>query len=292
MDHTTSVARLRTQYRQLRRCYFIMMLLAVLALVLYFVRPVYALAVLGGSLVFHLLLVRRRAKAYVSGFTSLAAEITLDRHLENAGWPGAPVLTEAQVRRARMIPCNPGPGGAVCHQGGTGSYHGRSVCLGDVTLAHTFTENNRRRHTFTIGCWVTVELDEDTGLNCRFLGSGIVPEDSLKEMLWVEEDLKRCPPPAQMNQSWRVVRTEDSALPGDGFLKQLDRLSRKTEGQVAVCVQGRQLHVLLVGQILAQKVSSRVAPGDGFARADLLPALDEALALSDRLAQTFQTVKS
>lgn len=284
MDHTTSVASLRTQYRQLRRYYFIMMLLAVLALVLYFVRPVYALAALGASLAFHLLLVRRKAKAYVSGFTSLAAELTLERHLENAVWSGAPTLTETQVRQARMIPCNAGSGGAVCHQGGTGSYRGRDVRLGDVTLAHSFTENSRKRHTFTIGCWVTVELDGDTGLDCRFLGSGIVPEDSLKEMLWVEEDLKLCPPPVQMNQPWRTVCKEGSALPGDGFLKQLDRLSRKTDGQVAACVQGRQLHVLLVGQILAQKVSSRIAPGDGFARADLLPALDEALALSDKLA--------
>lgn len=284
MDHAASVSELRAQYQQLRRFYFILMILAVLALVLYFVKPLYALLMLGISLVFHLLLVRRKAKAYVAAFTGLAAELTLKRHLEDAQYSSRPVLSEAQVRQSRMLPCNAGSGGAVCHQGGTGRYHGRNVVLGDVTLAHSFTENNRKRHNFTIGCWVSVTLDRDTGLDCRFIGGNTTPADSLKEMLWVEEDLKQCPPPAQLSQPWRMVCGQSDTLPSDAFLKQLDRLSRKTDGQVAVCVQGRQLHVLLVGQILAQKVGSRVAPGDRFAEADLLPALDEALALSEKLA--------
>lgn len=284
MDHAASVSELRAQYQQLRRFYLILMILAVLALVLYFVKPLYALLMLGISLVFHLLLVRRKAKDYVSSFTGLAAELTLGRHLEASRYSSRPVLTEAQVRQSRMLPCNAASGGVVCHPGGTGRYHGRDVVLGDVTLAHSFTENNRKRHHFTIGCWVTVTLDRDTGLDCRFLGGGITPDLSLKEMLWVEEDLKQCPAPSQLTQPWRVICGENTALPGDPFLKQLDRLSRTTEGQVAVCVQGQQLHMLLVGQILAQKVGSRVAPGDRFAEADLLPALDEALALSDKLA--------
>lgn len=283
MDHAASVSELRAQYHQLRQFYFILMLLAVLALVLYFVKPLYALLTLGISLAFHLLLVRRKAKAYVAAFTSLAAELTLNRHLEDAQYSSRPVLSEAQFRQPRMLPCNAGSGGAACHQGGTGRYHGRSVVLGDVTLAHSFTENGKKRHNFTIGCWVSVTLDRDTGVDCRFIGGNITPADSLKEMLWVEEDLKQCPAPSQLTQPWRMICGENTPLPGDAFLKQLDRLSRKTDGQVAVCVQGRQLHVLLVGQIFAQKVSSRVAPGDRFAEADLLPALDEALALSDKL---------
>lgn len=284
MEHTASVWELRGQYRQLRRFYFLLMVLAVLALVLYFVKPQYALLMLGISLAFHLLLVRRKAKAYVAAFTGLAAELTLRRHLEDAQYSSRPVLTEAQVRQSRMLPCNAGSGGVVCHQGGFGHYHGREVALGDVTLAHSFTENNRKRHNFTIGCWVSVTLDRDTGLDCRFIGEAITPADSLKEMLWVEDDLKQCSPPIQLRAPWRVVCGQSDALPPDAFLKQLDRLSRKTDGQVAVCVQGQQLHILLVGQILAQKVSSRVAPGDHFAEADLLPALDEALLLSENLA--------
>ena len=283
MEHPTSVSQLRTQYRQLRRLYFLLMILAVLALILYFVKPVYALVVLGVSLVFHLLLVRRKSRAYVAGFTALAAELTLKRYLQEVRYSEKPVLTEAQVRQSRMVPCNAASGGVVCHQGGSGSYHGRAVTLGDVTIAHSFTEGSKKRHNFTVGCWVTVELEQDTGLDCRFLGGNTTPDTSLKEMLWVEEDLKQCAAPVQLAQPCRVVCGASTDMPGTPFLKQLDRLCRKTDGRVAVCVQGQRLHVLLIGEILAQKVSSRIAPGDRFEQADLLPSLGEALALSDTL---------
>ena len=284
MDAEQKVSALRGQFRRLRQLYFLLLVLAVLALILYFVNPWYALAALGASLAFHLLLIRRKSKAYVADFTALAAELTLQRHLENARFSPRPVLTETQVRQARMVPCNAASGGVVCHQGGTGRYHGREVALGDVTIAHSFTENGKKRHNFTIGCWVSVTLEEDTGLDCRFLGSSITPADSLKEMLWVEEDLRQCPPPILLREPWRMVQGGGDVIPPDAFLKQLDRLSRKTEGRVAVCIQGKTLHVLLVGEILAQKVSGRIAPGDRFAEADLLPSLEDALALSDKLA--------
>ena len=284
MDVEQKVSALRSQFRRLRQLYFLLLVLAVLALILYFVEPWCALAALGLSLAFHLLLIRPKSKAYVTDFTALAGSLTLERHLENARFSPRPVLTETQVRQARMVPCNAASGGVVCHQGGAGRYHGREVALGDVTIAHSFTENGKKRHNFTIGCWVSVTLDADTGLDCRFLGGNTTPADSLKEMLWVEEDLKQCPPPVQLNQPWRMVLGSSDTLPPEGFLKQLDRLSRKTEGRVAVCVEGKALHVLLVGEILAQKVSGRIAPGDRFAEADLLPSLEEALTLSDKLA--------
>lgn len=283
MNHVSSLSELRAQHKQLRRLTFLLMILAVLALVLYFVNPWYGFLTLGISLAVHLLLVRRKTKDYVSAFISLAAELTLGRYLDQAQYSERPVLTETQVRQSRMLPCNASSGGVVCHQGGSGVYHGKAVTLGDVTLAHTFTEGGKKRHNFTIGCWVTVALERDTELDCRFLGSNTTPDTSLKEMLWVEEDLKQCPAPLRLSEPWRVVCGRNTSMPSDGFLKQLDKLYRKSDGRVAVCVQGQRLHVLLVGQILAQKVNGRMAPGDRFQEANLLPALGEALALSDKL---------
>ena len=288
MEHASSLTELRAQHRQLRQLSILLMIFAVLALVLYFVRPLYALLMLGISLAVQLLLVRRKTKAYISSFTSLAATLTLKRYLDQVQYSELPLFTEHQVRQSRMLPCNAASGGVVCHMGASGSYHGRSVTLGDVTLAHTFTEGGKKRHNFTIGCWVTVELEQNTGLDCRFLAGNTTPDASLKEMLWVEEDLKQLAAPIQLSQPWRVVCGQSNVMPGEPFLKQLDRLYRKTDGRVAVCVQGQQLHILLVGQILAQKVSGRIAPSDRFEEADLLPALGEALALSDKLASSFQ----
>ena len=52
-------------------------------------------------------------------------------------------------------------------------------------------------------------------------------------------------------------------------------------GQLALFQQ--YLHCLLVGRLIAQTVSSRQAPGEGFEKADLLPELSQVLNLCDRL---------
>lgn len=284
MVNSTHIQALHTQFRNLRRLYFLFLILAVLALVMYFVEPRLTLVFLGLSLALNLLLGRKKSKEYVKNFTHLSAQLTLQRHLEDAQHSHAPILTEEEVRKARMLPCNAAKGGVVCHEGGSGTYRGRKVTLGDVTLAHSFTEGGKKRHNFTVGCWVTLELDRDTGLDCRFIGDAITPAQSLKEMLWVESDLKQTAPDSQLKQNWRVLCREDAAdMPGANFLKQLDKLHKKTEGRVAVCVRENKLHVILVGEILSQKISSRVGPGPQFEQADLLPSLPYALMLSDIL---------
>lgn len=279
-----SVSQLREQYRNLRRLHMICAALAVLALILYFVEPWLTLAALALSLLINLFLVRTRSKAYTSEFIHLAALQTLQRHLEQAEHTHKPVLTEAQIRSARMLPCNAASGSVSLHEGGLGMFHGRKVVLGDVTLAHTFTEGSKKRHNFAVGCWATLDLEKDTGLDCRFIGANTTPEQSLKEMLWVESDLKQTGIPMALRSPWKVVCPEDNiTMPGDRFLKQLEKLHQKTDGLLAVSVQGDQLHILLVGQILGQKVTSRMEPGPNFHQADLLPHLSAALELSDLL---------
>lgn len=286
MSKINSVDALRTQFKNLRRLYFLFLILAVLALVMYFVEPRLTLVLLGASLILNLALGRKKSKEYTNNFTHLSAQLTLQRHLDEAQHSHTPVLTEEEVRSARMLPCNAASGGVACHEGGTGPYRGRKVTLGDTTLAHTFTIDNKKRHNFTVGCWIIVELEKDTGLDCRFIGESTTPDQSLKEMLWVESDLKQTGVPMALKSKWRVVcGVDNQAMPNDNFLKQLDKLHKKAEGRLAVSVQGNKLHVMLIGEILAQKVSSRMEPGPQFENADLLPHLSSALLLSDLLVK-------
>lgn len=286
MSHTQSVGQLRAQFKQLHRLHLVLLVLAILALVAYFIKPWLTLVLLGASLALNLLVVRKKTKAYTCSFTHLSAVISLERHLQNVNHTMTPVLRECDLREARMLPCNATRGGVVCHQGATATYRGRHIVLGDTTLAHTFTQGGKKRHNFTVGTWLTVELPADTGLDCRFIGENTTPDQSLTEMLWVESDLKRAVPSPVLKNSWRILCPEGNmSLPADNFLKQLDKLHSKTGGRVAVCVQGSKLHVMLVGDILAQKITGRVAPGPGLEKADLLPNLPYSLMLSDALAR-------
>ena len=286
MSSPNPVEALRTQFKNLRRLYFLFLILAVLALVLYFIQPWLTLGFLGASLVLNIFVGRKKSKEYVRSFTHLCAQISLERHLQNAVHTHKPALKEADLRQARMLPTNAASGGVVCHEGATGTYRGRHVVLGDTTLAHTYTLGGKKRHNFTVGTWITIDLESDTGLDCRFIGENTTPEQSLTEMLWVESDLKRQPLPSSLKNLWRVLTPEsNTVLPGDAFLKQLDKLHKKADGRVAACVQGDKLHIMLIGDILAQKISSRVAPGPGFEQADLIPNLPYALMLSDTLVK-------
>lgn len=284
MTHIHSVEALRLQFKKLRRLYFLFMILAVLALAMFFIDSRLTLVFLGASLILNLVLGRRKSKEYIRNFTHLSAQLTLEKHLQEAQHSHEPILTEEDVRSARMLPCNAAKGGVVCHEGGTGVYRDRKVTLGDVTLAHTFTVTDKKRHNFTVGSWITVELEKDTGLDCRFIGENTTPDQSLKEMLWVESDLKQSPVPMALKSKWRVVCQENSLdMPNSNFCKHLDKLHKKADGRLAVSVQGNKLYIMLIGDILAQNVSSRVAPGPQFENADLLPHLSFALVLSDLL---------
>lgn len=285
MTNSNPVQELRVQFQKLRRLYFLFLVLAVLALILYFAEPRLTLALLGISLILNLVPGRRKSREYKQNFVHLSAQLTLEKHLSGARHSSTPVLTEEIVRSARMLPCNASRGGVVCHEGGDGWYQGRRVTLGDITLAHTFTSAGKKRHSFTVGCWVTVELEKDTGLDCRFIGKNTIPDLSLKEMLQAESDLKQISVPATLKSGWRVICAGDNpSLPNDTFLNHLEKLHRKTDGLLAVSVQGNRLHILLINTILAQKVNSRMPPGPQFEKADLLPDLSHALLLSTFLA--------
>ncbi len=282
--NSSTVPALRSQFRKLRRMYLLFLLLAVAALGCYFLDSRLTLAVLGISLVLNLTVGRRASGSYKKNFTRAAAMVTLEKHLDVPYWEASPTLTEAQIREPRMLPANAGSGGAVCHQGGGGSCRGAQVLVEDVTIAHTFTENGKKRHHFTIGTWIRVDLGRETGLDCRFMGQTVVCAQSLKEMLWVETDLRSQTPPAPLDPGWRVVTPEDTpALPEAAVLRQIERLRRDTDGQLALAIVGRHLHCLLVGRLMAQTVSSRQAPGAGFEKADLLPELSQILSLCEKL---------
>lgn len=284
------VAALAAQYKRLRGLYLLCLIAAVLALVCYFVDRVATLALLAGSLIGYVALVRPYSRAYERAFIHTCAQYTLERYLRDAVHTREPTLEAEELYAVRLVAANPGKGGVLVREGGQGTYHGRRVRLGDAVFAHSFPMDGRVHHEFVTGSWVTVELEADTGLDWRLIHSGVMMKPSREEMYRQVPDMRRVvglEVPWLDSGDWEVFCPEDRLdMPGGRFLKELERLSRQMEMGLAVCVRGKELHVFVDGRILGQKVSSRIAPQAAIAQVDLLPELGGILKASDALMES------
>lgn len=283
MKSTESELQISSQFRRVRQLQMMCVGCVAAALAAYYLNKWLAVALLCPAVIMRLFF-RKQKKLYRREFLHVSAERTLRRHMEQSVHLFDAPHTEQELRQVRMLPCDAAKSGLVCCEGGTGRYHGRNVRLTGVTFAHTYTPERAKRVNYTVGTWVSVQLNKDTGMDCRFLSPRTAPMPSLKEMLWVETDLKLMDPPADMSGSWYLVCREGcESIPGAGFLKQLDRVYSKTDGLIAVCVQGDRLHFLLEDEVLAQEVSIRTPPEQSLERRDLLPGLSHGLRLADFL---------
>ena len=266
------VSGLIRQYRRLRLLYLGYLAAAVLALVFFFVDKRVTLALVAASLVYHLVVVRRAGKAYQRAFVHACGQCTLE---------------EGELRRARLVAANDAKGSVLVREGGSGTYHGRRVRLGDAGFTHSFSMEGKTHHEFVVGTWVTVELGKDTGLDWRLIHERVMMKPSRDAMLRRESGLRRVVgfgPGWMEDGTWFALRPEGKPdVPGDAFLAALRRLSAATDKPLAVCVQGDRLHVFVTNRILGQKVSSRVPPSAAVAEVDFLPELDGILKASDAL---------
>lgn len=277
---------LQARYRTLRRLYLVYLIAAILALVLYFVDKRLTLALLGASLVYHLAVVRPRSKGYQKEYVHTCAQLTLERYLKGAGHTSAPTLTPEEVRQSRLVAANGEKGSVLCCEGGSGTYKGRPVRLGDVTFSHSFPMDGKTHHEFATGTYVVVELDHDTGLDWRLVSTRVMMKPSRDKWYRENRDLQvlRDPSPSWLEDGWLVVRREGTPdMPPEGLLKLAKRLSEDTPGALALCVQGDRLHVFVTNRILGQKVSIREAPSEARVTQDWLPELRDILAMSDQL---------
>ncbi|MEA4954049.1 MAG: hypothetical protein VB096_00830 [Pseudoflavonifractor sp.] len=280
------ISSLRTQFKQLRTLFLLYLLAAVLALVLFFWNQVATLVVLGTSLLYHFLLVRPRSRSYEAAYVHACVQLTLERHLTQAHHTAEPTLTEDELRAARLIADNCGPGSILLREGGAGLGNGREIRLGDATFAHSFPMDGKTHHEFVTGCWIRVPLTRDTGLDWRSLPPQVMLPASRVRFREAYPDLEGL---ALDNPLWKdclILRPAGTPdLPAPGVLRALEALRKHSTARVAVCVQGNILHVFLVNRTLGQKVNIRLAPSSQQLERDLLPELKDILSLADRLEQ-------
>lgn len=278
---------LSTQYRNLRLLYLVYLAAAVVALIFFFIDKRITLILIAASLIFHLVVVRGRSKAYSKAFVHACLQSTFSRVLQDAEHtPQSPLDSEA-LRQVRLVAVNPAKGSILVQEGATGTYRGRPVRLSDAGFTHSFTIGDKRHHEFVVGAWVTVELDHDTGLDCRLIHPKVMMKDSRDQYLSGERDLQQVVsglPDWMSREGWLVLRPKQTpSLPDNTFLSALRSLAGKTELPLAVCIQGNKLHVFVTNRILGQKISSRVTPGPAVINTDFFPELGGVLKLSDVL---------
>lgn len=278
---------LTAQYRRLRLLYLVYLAAAVLALIFFFVDKRVTLGLIAASLIYHLAVVRVCSRTYTKAFVHACLQSTFSRTLENASHTPQSPLNPEELQQVRLIAANPAKGSILVREGGTGTYHGRSVHLSDAGFTHTFDMAGKRHHEFVIGTWVTVELDHDTGLDCRMIHPRVMMKESFDQAFGKERDLQQVVsglPDWMASEGWLVLRPRQTPqLPDDGFLRRVRQLAGGTKLPLALCVRGNQLHVYVTNRILGQKVSSRVSPGPAVVDTDFFPELSGILKLSDAL---------
>lgn len=278
---------LTAQYRNLRLLYLVYLAAAVLALIFFFVDKRVTLALLAASLIYHLVVVRSRSRAYTRAFVHACLQSTFARVLQDARHtPESPLEPEA-LEQVRLVAANAAKGSILVREGGTGTYRGRPVALSDAGFTHSFSMAGKRHHEFVIGAWVTVTLDHDTGLDCRLIHPKVMMKDSRDQYYSGERDLQQVVgglPDWLSREGWLVLRPRETpTLPDERFVGALRALAGKTQLPLAVCVRGDKLHAYVTNRILGQKVSSRVAPGSAVVTTDFFPELGGILKLSDAL---------
>ncbi len=269
------------QYKRLRRMYLLYLLAAVTALVCFFFCKPVTLAILGASLVCHFVLIRPCSKAYEAAYSHACIQLTMQRHLENAVHTPKSVLNAEKLRAVRLIPDNNGRDSILLREGVAGTSLGRPVLLGDATFAHSFPAAGKTCHEFTVGCWITVELSGDSGMDWRLLAPGVPGDAARRAFLENNPDLKRLSWDEKGFENCLILRPEGSPdLPPKGARSILKRLFAREYDHPAVCIRGRELHVMLVNRVLGQKASVRIPPSKALLERDLLPELDDVLALA------------
>ena len=210
------VSGLIRQYRRLRLLYLGYLAAAVLALVFFFVDKRVTLALVAASLVYHLVVVRRAGKAYQRAFVHACGQCTLARRLQDARHTEAPTLEEGELRRARLVAANDAKGSVLVREGGSGTYHGRRVRLGDAGFTHSFSMEGKTHHEFVVGTWVTVELGKDTGLDCPVCWppmTGSIRRNLRIRMIRMAFGMWNCIAILPAYGVWDLRRTMDSIIP-------------------------------------------------------------------------------
>lgn len=273
---------LNALYKNLRRLYMVYLAAAVAALALFFVSKPCTLAVLGVSIIYHLLLVRPRSVAYQHAYTDACTLHMLEQHLKNAAI--APPLDPQELQKVRLVAANPQKSSILCREGGSGEYHGRKVRLGDVTNAHSFLMDGQKHHEFVSGLWVTVELDHDSGMDWRIIHRKMMMKPSRDSFFQTSPDLveTECSDPGLPEESFLILRSANAPRqPGDEFLQGVEELYKNTPATFGVCVLGSQLHLFVTNRLLGQNVNIREAPSLQDISCDRLPELPYLLRLSD-----------
>lgn len=272
------------QFRRLRTMYLLYLLAAVAALICFFFNKAATLVILGASLVCHFALIRPRAKAYEAAYTHACIQLTMQRRLENAVHTPETVLKEETLRCVRLIPDNDSRGSILLREGVSATFRGRPVLLGDATFAHSFPAAGKTCHEFVVGCWAAVELNEDSGMDWRLLSPGVVGDAARRAFLEKNPDLKPLSWDENGFEGCLILRPEGTPdLPPKSARSILKRLLEREYDHPAVCIRGRELHVMLVNRVLGQKASVRIPPSKALLERDLLPELDDVLALAKAL---------
>lgn len=279
MTNKNKTTLLLAHYRRLRLCTLFMLLLLISALGCVFYSRTAALAVLGCTLLYHFLFLRRQQALYSDAITqanllsSVCPALKTTEIHRNDGF----LISLSTIRHAAFMPVKEGKGSPLLCWGMAGSIDGLSVSLCDATIAQDFElkENGRKRIHYNCGAWIHVELPQDTGKQWCLLDEVSVPTP-IRMAYFSQKTHWSTAPIGSDAVSKRCVlyQPADAVSPlSEKLLRELQTLIDYTPGYLAVSVNKSSVDFFVRGRFLARPVSLSKPPTQESLAFDPFPEL-------------------
>ena len=153
------------------------------------------------------------------------------------------ILSMEQVVHDACIPIVDSKG--IVRSGVTGIYHGNPVCLTDISYTYILDKKNVLNIS---GCYVRVQWKKKAEPIIVLCADSVMPE-VVMDRYYAEQSLKKYNfqhVPESVREHWYCYASED---PGDRFSSEfcesLTRLYRKSEGRIAIKMDGSNLYAFV-----------------------------------------------
>ena len=281
------------QLRQERRAVLVSLVLyvpiIVLVFVLFFVRPLVALAVTAVAAGFLMLVVRPRMKAYSEHMLQENLRRTLYARLNcsPASETDGGRITEQTVRDARLLPLADRKDPCMCRHGIAGEAEGIPTAMCDVVLTQTYRKKpgGKPKLLFNPGCWLHFDLPRDTGRDWRLLDKKTLPADTRADFYHAQTELASADLPEGILPRFALyVPAEGGQRPTNAVLRQVQRLVGESNAAIAISLRGDRLDVFLRGRVLAPDFNPADAPTLEELDVSPVPELEQVLRLAKLIA--------
>ena len=286
------LARLTQCSNTLRNYFFVLVGLAVAALVaalMKFMIP--SMLFLAALAVFRLTVHKKARNEYQQAITDAALTCSVGARLDEfeLSSKGGAGIAREDILSAELVPVREGSDTYISFfQGIAGSSKEMKISLNDTAL-HQYQSAGQKGAAITCGVWMRFVLPKDSGRDIRLLSDGFLADDLREEFFAGIPALSQHDAEEAGLKEGLIFYGETAYGDADadafrplpaGFRSAVDRLSRKTSVPFGLSLKGNVLSLFFKDRVLAPTCNLNAKPDDSLLKLDPIPEFGDALSIA------------